>query len=106
MCFFCSVKRKGNNKYDCRPCPTLLVAYIVWRSLTPPSKIGKGSGEPRIIDLCNKQNCSSTNQISKRHSGYFIPVMSLYLCMHPLRIEANEKAAANEVVAAAATGAV
>ena len=23
------------------------------RSLTPPSKIGKGSGEPRIIDLCD-----------------------------------------------------
>ena len=29
---------------------------LVWRSLTPPSKIGKGSGEPRIIDLCHKQN--------------------------------------------------
>ena len=26
---------------------------LVWRSLTPPSKIGKGSGEPRIIDLCH-----------------------------------------------------
>ena len=25
---------------------------VVWRSLTPPSKMGKGSGEPRIIDLC------------------------------------------------------
>ena len=41
---------------------------VVWRSLTPPSKIGKGSGEPRIIDLCHKQNSGSSNQISKRNS--------------------------------------
>ena len=42
--------------------------YVVWRSLTPPSKIGKGSGEPRIIDLCHKQNSGSSNQISERNS--------------------------------------
>ena len=41
---------------------------LVWRSLTPPSIIGKGSGEPRIIDLCHKQNSGSSNQISERNS--------------------------------------
>ena len=49
---------------------------VVWRSLTPPSKIGKGSGEPRIIDLCHKQNSGSSNQISERNS-YIIFVTSL-----------------------------
>ena len=49
---------------------------LVWRSLTPPSKIGKGSGEPRIIDLCHKQNSGSSNQISERNS-YIIFVTSL-----------------------------
>ena len=35
--------------------------YLVWRrSLTPPSKIGKGSGELRIIDLCHKQKSGSS----------------------------------------------
>ena len=38
----------------------------VWRSLTPPSKIGKGSGE-HVID---SYSCSS-NQFSVR-SSYFI----------------------------------
>ena len=41
---------------------------LVWRSLTPPSKIGKGSGEQRIIDLCHKQNSGSSNQIFERNS--------------------------------------
>ena len=50
--------------------------HLVWRSLTPPSKIGKGSGEPRIIDLCHKQNSGSSNQISERNS-YIIFVTSL-----------------------------
>ena len=50
--------------------------WLVWRSLTPPSKIGKGSGEPRIIDLCHKQNSGSSNQISERNS-YIIFVTSL-----------------------------
>ena len=28
---------------------------VVWRSLTPPSKFGKGSGTASIIDLCALQ---------------------------------------------------
>ena len=51
---------------------------LVWRSLTPPSKIGKGSGEPRIIDLCHKQNSGSSNQISERNS-YIIPLRHYHL---------------------------
>ena len=37
-------------------------------SLVPPSKIGTGSGELRIIDLCHKPNIGSTNHISERNS--------------------------------------
>ena len=54
----------------------LSLAACVWRSLTPPSKIGKGSGEPRIIDLCHKQNSGSSNHISERNS-YIIFLTSL-----------------------------
>ena len=51
-------------------CSYLPDGLLVWRSLTSPSKIaiGKGSGEPRIIDLCHKQNSGSSNQISERNS--------------------------------------
>ena len=49
---------------------------VLWRSLTPPSKIRKGSVEPCIIDLCHKQNSGSSNQIYERNS-YIIFVTSL-----------------------------
>ena len=56
----------------CNPANALILTppeiILVWRSLTPSSKIGKGSGEPRIIDLCHKQNSGSSNQISERNS--------------------------------------
>ena len=40
---------------------------VVWRA--HPQKSGRGeSGEPRIIDLCHKQNSGSSNQISERNS--------------------------------------
>ena len=43
---------------------------------SPASKIWKRSCEPRIIDLCHKQNSGSSNQISKRNS-YTIFIASL-----------------------------
>ena len=49
------------------------IMSVVWRSLTPPSKIGKGSG---VTDLCHKQNSGISNQISERNS-YIIFVTSL-----------------------------
>ena len=52
------------------------IVLVVWSSLTPPSKIGKGSGEPRIIDLCHKQSSGSSNQVSERNS-YIILFTSL-----------------------------
>ena len=52
--------------------------YLVWRSLTPPSEIGKGSGEPRIIDLCHKQNSGSSNQIYERNSYITIFTLSQF----------------------------
>ena len=57
-------KRTTLARFECRA----RLWIVVWRSLTPPSKIGKGSGEPRIIDLCHKQNSGSSNQISERNS--------------------------------------
>ena len=53
-------------------CVRIAHFFIVWRSLTPPSKIGKGSGEPRIIDLCHKRNSGSSNQVSERNSYIII----------------------------------
>ena len=35
---------------------------LIWRSLTPPSKIGKGSGEQRTIDLC-RWNAAVNNRL-------------------------------------------
>ena len=67
-CHKCTIVTAKENMIACD--------HLVWRSLTPPSKIGKGSGKPRIIDLCHKQNSGSSNQISERNS-YIIFITSL-----------------------------
>ena len=77
-----------NPRRACAARVTVLLLCVVWRSLTPPSKIGKGSGEPRIIDLCHKQNSGSSNQISERNS--YIILLRRYN-IRALRAKAGER---------------
>ena len=39
---------------------------------TLPSKIGKGSGEPRITDLCHKRNSGNYNQLPDQLTSLFV----------------------------------
>ena len=94
--YFFRVREIGRLRQTRRDVPR---TELVWRSLTPPSKIGKGSGEPRIIDLCHKPNIGSPNQISERNSYlivyYVISTLSA-LCVIALLagMVAEEKRAA------------
>ena len=48
-----------------------LCVCVVWHSLTPPSKIGKGSGEPCIIDLCHKKISGCSSYIGSNCGTFF-----------------------------------